>query len=71
MKRNLTDNARRFLDAGAYKLASIAGVHFYEHPTRGDNAPVFAITRDGRLIDTGCYDLGDFDAAYCAEQNWS
>jgi hypothetical protein len=46
--------ARRF---GSYR--------FYEHPTRGDNAPVFMITPSGYLINTGFYDLEDFDLDTC------
>ena len=46
--------ARRF---GSYR--------FYEHPTRGDNAPVFMITPSGYLINTGFYDLEDFDIDTC------
>lgn len=57
----------RFLAANPYRLASFGGYDLWEHPTRGDEAPVYMTTPDGRLINTGFYDLGDFDLELCKE----
>jgi hypothetical protein len=46
---------------------TIGEYRLWEHPTRGDTAPVYMTTPDGRLINTGFYDLGDFDLALCEE----
>ena len=48
-------------------LASFGGYKLYEHPTRGDTAPIYMTTLEGRLINTGFYDLGDFDLELCLE----
>ena len=49
------------------KLASFGGFDIWEHPLRGDTAPVYMTTPSGKLINTGFYDLGDFDLALCLE----
>jgi hypothetical protein len=41
-------------------LATFGGYRLWEHPTRGDEAPVYMSTPSGTLINTGFYDLGDF-----------
>jgi hypothetical protein len=48
-------------------LAEYGDYKLWEHPTRGDTAPVYMSTPDGRLINTGFYDLGDFDLNLCEE----
>jgi hypothetical protein len=49
-------------------LLSIAGpFQLWEHPTRGDTAPVIMTTPCGRVISTGFYDLGDLDEETCLE----
>jgi hypothetical protein len=64
----MTDTpAARFLAQSPTLLTTIGEFRFYEHPTRGDTAPVYMITPDGRLIDTGFYDMGDFDLTLCEE----
>ena len=54
-----------FLTKNPTQLAQFSGFKLYEHPTRGDEAPVYMITPKGQLINTGFYDLGDFDLALC------
>jgi hypothetical protein len=55
----------RFLSKNPTLLASYGDYSVWEHPTRGDTAPVYMSTSDGRLINTGFYDLGDFDLELC------
>jgi hypothetical protein len=55
----------RFLSKDPTLLASYGRFDVWEHPTRGDTAPVYMSTPDGRLINTGFYDLGDFDLELC------
>lgn len=63
----MTTPAEKFLAASPTLLASFGQFKLYEHPTRGDTAPIYMISPDGRLINTGFYDLGDFDLALCHE----
>jgi len=55
----------RFLSKNPTLLASFGRFDLWEHPTQGDTAPIFMSTPDGRLINTGFYDLGDFDLELC------
>lgn len=48
-------------------LMKIGGYTMLEHPTRGDGAPIYMTTPSGNLINTGFYDLGDFDLLLCEE----
>lgn len=48
-------------------LAKFGGFTVYEHPLRGDEAPMYMATPEGKLVNTGFYDLGDFDLALCFE----
>lgn len=57
-EQNLTSVAARFLAKNPTLLATVRGINFYEHPTRGDEAPVYAIV-DGRLIETDAWDCAD------------
>lgn len=59
--------AESFLTKNPTELARFGGFKLYEHPTRGDTAPVYMVTPKGQLINTGFYDLGDFDLALCLE----
>ena len=59
--------AADFLFQNPTKLGSFSGFDLWEHPTRGDTAPIYMTTPDGRLINTGFYDMGDFDCALCEE----
>ena len=62
-----TDRTTRFLAHNPTCLASFGGFKLWEHPTRGDTAPIYMTTADGRLINTGFYDTGDFDLELCEE----
>ena len=57
----------KFFEHNPTLLMTIGEYRLWEHPTRGDTAPVYMTTPDGRLINTGFYDLGDFDLALCEE----
>jgi hypothetical protein len=59
--------AETFLSKNPTELAQFGGFKLYEHPTRGDTAPIYMITPSGRLMNTGFFDLGDFDLALCLE----
>jgi hypothetical protein len=57
----------RFLARDPYLLMQVEGYKLWEHPTYGDEAPVYMSTPNGRLINTGFYDLDDFDLDLCIE----
>ena len=61
------DKTQTFLAKNPTELAQFGGFKLYEHPTRGDEAPVYMVTPSGHLINTGFYDLGDFDLVLCLE----
>jgi hypothetical protein len=48
-------------------LTRIGRYTLLEHPIRGDTAPIYMTTPKGKLINTGFYDLGDFDLLLCEE----
>jgi hypothetical protein len=49
------------------QLGTLGKYRLWEHPTRGDTAPIYMSTPDGRLINTGFYDIEDFDIQLCIE----
>jgi hypothetical protein len=59
-------NTDKFLSHNPTLLMTIGRFKLYEHPLRGDTAPIYMIFR-GQLFNTGFYDLGDFDLALCEE----
>ena len=59
--------AEKFLSHNPTLLATFGEYRVYEHPIHGDTAPVFMITPNGILFNTGFYDLGEFDLALCQE----
>lgn len=63
----MTEAARLFLEKGPYLLDIFSRYSLYEHPTWGDTAPIYMITPDGELINTGFYDLEDFTLELCQE----
>ena len=56
-----------FFSHNPTKLASFGGYDLWEHPTRGDTAPIYMTSPSGKLINTGFYDLEDFDLPLCIE----
>jgi hypothetical protein len=50
----------KFFEHNPTLLATFGGYRLYEHPLRGDTAPVYMSTPSGALINTGFYDLGDW-----------
>jgi hypothetical protein len=65
--RHTMTNATKFLAQNPTLLATYGEFKIYEHPTRGDSAPVYMVTPIGRLVNTGFYDLGDFDLDLCID----
>jgi hypothetical protein len=61
------NKTQAFLSKNPTKLATFGGFKLFEHPTRGDTDPIYMITPSGRLMNTGFFDLGDFDLALCLE----
>ena len=62
-------NTEKFLSHNPTLLLTIGRFKLYEHPLRGDEAPIYMIYR-GHLFNTGFYDLGDFyddNEALCEE----
>lgn len=57
----------KFMQHKPTLLLTIRDYNLWEHPTRGDTAPIYMTTLEGRLINTGFYDLGDFDLDLCIE----
>lgn len=58
----------KFKAANPYLLQQIGPYTLWEHPTRGDEAPILMLTpNDAALVSTGFYDLGDFDLDLCHE----
>lgn len=58
----LTDKARAFLARKPTLIGIVAGVHFYEHPAYGDEAPLVAIA-GGKLRRTDCWELPEVEDA--------
>ena len=57
----VTTRTRLWLkETGATELARHSGFTFYEHPTKGDNAPVLAIRTEGTMTDR-VLNTQDFD----------
>lgn len=57
----------KFFSHNPTHLGTVGDYKLWEHPTRGDTAPIYMSTPDGRLINTGFYDLEDFDVQLCIE----
>ena len=53
----LKPNAAKFMKKNPTLIGTVAGVKFYEHPVYGDEHPLLAITKEGKLKHTGCYEL--------------
>jgi len=66
-EEGMTGSLDRFLSKGPTLLATYGDYKVWEHPTMGDEAPLFLSTPDGRLLNTGFYDLKDFDLDLCVE----
>lgn len=65
---------RHFLSWSPTLIGTVAGVRFYEHPIDGDESPLLAVMPDGRLADTGEYDLPEADqveADYYENHTWT
>lgn len=57
----------KFFSYNPTLLSCFGKFKLWEHPTRGDSAPIYMSTPSGRLINTGFYDLEDFDLDTCKE----
>ena len=62
-----TKKTKQFLSHDPTELMRVGGYILYEHPTRGDEAPIYMVTPTGKLCNTGFYDLDDFDLDLCRE----
>ena len=50
----------QFLALKPEYIGTVAGVRFFEHPEHGDDAPLVAVTRQGKLVaDSGHWELPD------------
>lgn len=63
----MTAQATKFLAHNPTRLGTFGGFNLWEHPLRGDEAPIYMTTPAGDLINTGFYDTEDFDLALCWE----
>ena len=54
-----TEKAIEFMTKSPTLIATVNGCDLYEHPTLGDEAPLFAITKDGRVKRTDYWELPD------------
>ena len=62
MNKPTTPAAIAFIAKGPALLGRVHGVDLYEHPTQGDEAPIYAVTANGRLIRTDHWEVP------CAEE---
>lgn len=56
---------RTHLDLAALYIGTVAGIKFYEHPTRGDESPLM-ILKDGKLVRSPFWELPDLAEV----ENW-
>jgi len=59
MKELTTEQAASFIEKNPTLLGTTVGARFYEHPTRGDEAPIYALLASGVLLRTNSFDLCD------------
>jgi hypothetical protein len=65
-----TDSTKieKFLSLNPYLLGQFGKYRLFEHPTRGDEAPVMMLTpNNAALVSTGFWDMGDFDLELCQD----
>lgn len=55
----LSDKARAFLAKKPTLIGRVAGIAFYEHPELGDESPLIAILKDGRVKRSPYWDMPD------------
>lgn len=60
-------NPAKFFSHNPTRLKTVWGYAIWEHPTLGDDAPLYMSTPNGILINTGCYDVEDFSLEVCRE----
>lgn len=68
MNKPTTVKAISFKAQNPIFICSVRGVDLYEHPTMGDEAPLYAITADGRLKRTDHWERPLFEDAADLEQ---
>lgn len=49
--------AQLFMERNPTKIGTVLGRTYYEHPTRGDEAPLYYISDEGRLCQSSFYEL--------------
>jgi hypothetical protein len=57
----LHTNAKKFLSKNPTLISTVAGVRFYECPIQGEDVPLRAITKDGKLKMTDFYESPDVE----------
>jgi hypothetical protein len=60
----LTENAEKFLSRNPSFLGRFKGYSFYECPIHGEDANIKAITIDGKLATTNCWDYDVAELTY-------
>ena len=60
MNQPKTPKAQRVAREGTL-IGIVCGVPFYEHPTLGEDAPLFYLTKDGRVKVSDFYELPTLD----------
>lgn len=55
-----TEKAIAFMAQNPTHLGRVHGVDLYEHPTRGDESPIYAITKDGKVKKTSHWEVPSY-----------
>lgn len=59
MNKPTTEKATAFIAKNPTLICTVHGVDLYEHPSFGDESPLYAITKDGRLKRTEYWETPD------------
>jgi hypothetical protein len=57
MQAELSDKAQAFLAKNPTLMGRVLGCNVYEHPTLGDESPLYMITQEGNLQRLSYYEL--------------
>jgi hypothetical protein len=61
MQDKLSDKARAFLARKPTLVGRVLGCNVYEHPTLGDESPLYMVTSEGQLRILAFYELPSED----------
>ena len=59
--KNLSPKAKNFLAKKPSLIVTVLGVRFYEHPIHGEDVPLVAITKDGKVRSTAFMEIPSED----------